>query len=378
VCFCFERERDCILIVPMSDGDLRVAGALVGRPTPLEGSAAIEFGGASVTATVLSYTAEESEPTSELPTRETVSSHMKRLPGDMDPTWVATAAVKIEAYAAPPLATAPPRGIEDVAALPTEVMPVFEFWDEETRNSHALPVLLGDPAVSTQDTTSFDLAALNVSVPPLDLGEPARRQLEHAILRPPRQLRRPVLGLVARLGFIAARRPYRVAGIALAAAFTLVFVMLGLRRLASAKRTAAPTTVASVVAATASAPQQSPGPTRGPEAAAPERRTLPQSGSPESANSPSTPQVVPAAAAASPRAHVVAQGALPADSDALSALKYVVDGRDADALRVYSALSARSPNNAAYRALVRLLQRREQEACDKLAAMPAPCPDIKR
>jgi hypothetical protein len=69
---------------------------------------------------------------------------------------------------------------------------------------------------------------------------------------------------------------------------------------------------------------------------------------------------------------------VPADSNALAALKDVIDGRDADALQAYSALAARSPNNPAYRALVRLLQRRAREGCDKPAAMPASCPDIKR
>ena len=79
----------------------------------------------------------------------------------------------------------------------------------------------------------------------------------------------------------------------------------------------------------------------------------------------------------------MAEGAAPRTTpkgapETLAALRYVVDGRDAEALRAYAALAARFPGNEAYRALVRLLQRRGQEACAKPPVTAASCPDIKR
>src|SRR5262249_14599949 len=62
VCFCFEREANRILIVPMSDGGVEVAGTRITRPTSFDRNTTIEFGGTSVSAIVLTNAAEETEP----------------------------------------------------------------------------------------------------------------------------------------------------------------------------------------------------------------------------------------------------------------------------------------------------------------------------
>ncbi len=498
VCFCFERENDRILVVPMSDGDLRVGGIRVSRPQSLAGDVLIEFGGATVNAMVLTDAAEDAEPTSELPTRETLSSHMRQVSADADPTSVATAAVKFEPAIALPLETAPRTVAEDVTALPTEVMPVFRFWDEPARDAPthtpipaaaARPtpsrtgaslktaklgtaasfrddatekagnpgpcsaVIIGDPRISTQDTTSFDLAALRApgastkesdsdrkerakSVAPARSHRNHTPQLtndgvvNHASRKPARQFAISAIESATRLGFLARRRPLHVAAAGLAAAVTVVLLLLGARQV-TASKTTLPMAATRVAAPQASDPPAAP-PIVIPSPAASQAQRSPDSPAllssavaPNSSANATLPQVAsPPSATPSPRpasdlrdptfgsssaapTHTAAQrardtsqeatqvasvsartitqpphpgphSALPADPDALGALKYIVDGHDADALRAYSALAARSPGNTAYRALVRLLERREQEGCTRPATMPVSCPDIRR
>lgn len=490
VCFCFEREDDRVLVVPMSDGDLRVGGIRVSRPEPLTGDVAIEFGGATVNATVLTDAAEDAHPTSELPTRETVSSHMRRVPADADPTSVATAAIKFEPATAPQQETTQGTVAEDITALPTEVMPVFRFWDEPARDAStdtpvpaaavvATPartrasletaefgtaalfrddatekagntapssaVIIGDPRISTQDTTSFDLAALRAPGAPADESDSDRKEratsvapshahrnhtpqltddgvVKRANHKAAHRLAITALESVTRLGLLAGKRPLHVAVAGLATAVTVVLLLLGARKVTAPKRTLASAAATDLATAQASAPRivapspplsegqrtadspalpgsrTAPGNSAsasnpqiaGPASAAP-LQPAPASSSGPSSASPTTPAVQPTGNGSQETAQVAPVSArtttlpphprpraVPADPDALAALKYIVDGRDADALRAYSALAARSPGNTAYRALVRLLERRGREGCTKPAAMPVSCPDIRR
>lgn len=500
VSFCFERENDRIFVIPIADDDLRIGGIGISQPEPLAPATTIEIGGATFHVSVLTDVAEETEPTSELPTRETVSSHMKRVPADVDPTCIATAAIKIGPADAPPLAWSSRAIVEDFSGLPTDVMPVVKFWDEQagesasdaprsapatdaeivstnsglsmkttefgttalflngqTRSDQpqklAAPpatgaMLIGNPLVSTQDTTSFDLPALaapcapsasalarkdipaSTALLPFASGtEPGRNtsaSRPRAARTRLRQLAAAAAAPVARLGLLARRRPLRVAVMSLAAAIALVSLLVGVRKVLAHKRAGrsesttrvSGSTTASLASRPAvtessaerveernlalkSPPLASRTPTISPETSIPRAAPPPSAATlrtpalpfsapdssamqhttaaqPAAGNSPSAPQAIPIARATPAPERAAKRAMLPADTAALTALKYVVDGRDADALQAYAALAARSPDNAAYRALVRLLQRHGQDGCTKPAALPASCPDIKR
>jgi hypothetical protein len=366
VCFCFERENDRILIVPMSEGDLRIGGFRISRPEPLAGATTIEIGATIVNATILTDRAEQTAPTSELPTRETVSSHMIRLPADGDPTCIATAAIKIGPSDAPLLA-APARALEeDFTAPPTEIMSVFRFWDEPVEGPAPSAVLIGDPRVSTQDTTSFDLPVL---ANPIHLATETNGTEPH-------QFAGEAGASMARLGLLARRWPIQVAASVLAAAIALVSLLLGARKVMAPERMRLPETTAVVSRA---APPRSTASRLASELLDPASGPSPVSNTKPAPGNVQPEQIITATARTTPPpARATQRTTSPGDAESLTALKYVVDGRDADAFRAYAALAARSPNNTAYRAVVRLLQRRGEEGCARPPVMPVFCPDIRR
>jgi hypothetical protein len=240
----------------------------------------------------------------------------------------------------------------------------------------AMPV--GDSSVSTEDTTAFELGSLEV--PKSSVAAIVRRREDEppqaGTSTPPskRLVGSTVTTWLARLGVTATEQPLRVAAIGLGGALIMVLLLIGLHRVTGSKRatpTSAPTVAA--VASTPSAVQT----TRAPEVRAPASEpTISPAPLPVAAPRQVSVPVIGAAASAQPRSGL--PPAARADSEAVAALKCLVDGRDADALRAYSALAARSPENPAYQVLVRLLRRRADQSCSGSPPPSVSCPEVKR
>jgi hypothetical protein len=292
----------------------------------------------------------------------------------------------------------------DLESFPTEIMPQFHFWDQAP--SDPIPPLpqrivwpataVGDLSVSTEDTTVFELESLEApKSSPVSTGPPERdareRFLEldeaHRVGAPgsPSKRRAGSAGVtawLARLGVSARERPLRVAMIGLGGALIAILVLVSIQTAAVSRRL--PASAAVIEATVTPMPSAVPA-TRAPEVLLTASKPVPTAAAarvtadrpaPIAALRQVSSPVIRAATFAHSRS-----GLLPAtrtDSDAVTALKYLVDGRDADALRAYSALATQSLENDAYQALVRLLRRRASQSCSGTPALSASCPEVKR
>lgn len=281
-----------------------------------------------------------------------------------------------------------PETFRAAAVEPTPVIethrlrpaPIVAVAAAEPELSPPPPEMPSSPAaLGWQETTAFDLDGLKADLAPTPVPQPkgppqvvAPQVAVHVPAPVAREASSPPLTrsvrpspsskfsrVMSRVGERAKAQPVAVGVVALGAAVALALLMLGVAHVLRGALRAAATPHAQVGASTKS------------RNAATIAATTP-SETPRIAGAPLTSAAI---ASTPPSPPSTEGGVAPENAIATTAASHLRAGRYAEARAAYAALGSAHPENPAYQAMSRLLDRRTSGACGGAAATPS-CPEI--
>lgn len=414
--FHFERDRDCIMLVPTYNAEVRVNAMLVRGPVPIPQHAVVEFAGIRIEALVRATPQERVDyPSLDIPDRESGISYLAALPTDTQTTKLAldpfprvenlqaaieTRETPLEFRAdvsrtqrierlAPELQTTQVMARLQIvtAAIPAlgqHTARMVAVAAAEPPLSPPPPEIPSSPAgLGWQETTAFDLDGLKADLAPTPVPQPKAQQQQSTSLssgpampappraageRSPPPLTRsdrppPSSGFARPVSWLGERtkaQPVAMATIALGVAVTLALLTAGVSHVVGRD----PRTSASSHALAIDPPKPNEAPTGITRAPTPKAPLI------------DTP-TVPVAIAPTPPSPASAEqrGRAPGSVPATTAAAHLVAGRYVQARAAYAELGTTYPENPAYQAMNRLLERRTSGACTGTRATPS-CPEI--
>jgi len=432
--FHFEREGDRIVLVPTYNAEVRVNSMLVQGPVALPEQVLVEFGGTRIEAFVRSTPPEPTDyPSLDIPDRESGISYLAALPTDtqttklaldpfpllenlqaaietretplefsadlsrtqrierlapelqttqvMERLQVVTAAIPAPGQHTTRMERLAPEKFWAAAVEPTPIVETHRLREVPAVNVEATEPHLSPPppevpsspaGLGWQETTAFDLDGLKADLAPTPVPQPKvpnsnvalpapvnvqdTAAVKETMSPPPKRSVRPPPSskfsrAMAEVGERAKAQPVAVGVVTLAAAVAMALLMLGVAHLIGGA-TGGTATQHAQVGASATPPSAATEPTRA------------VSATPTSVAIASTPPSPPSAERASG----------PDNALAAAAASHLLAGRYIEARAAYAELGSAYPENPAYQAIGRLLDRRTSAACNGKRA-PS-CPEI--